>query len=462
MRILPATASSLGNSYAQVLRHLPPPVLFDPRFPYREELLQFIWQQQLFDGHELRTVDGRPIEVVRPGRIQSDGGPDLVDAQLRIDGQLWAGSVEVHVLAGEWFAHGHHRDPAYDSVVLHVVFENDRQAITHRGTPLPTLQIGARISTRSLGMYDTLMKERNWVPCASQVDRVGAGRIGPWLESVLVERLIRKTKAVEQVFRSLGGDAQATTYHMLARAFGSKVNAEPFGMLANALPLRTLWRYRDDELRTEALLFGQAGLLSVDFIDDHPRRLQQEHTALAHLHALHPAPLAAWRFARMRPGNFPTVRIAQLAQVLMRLGGSFDPLLMADEVSVVRRALDVQASDYWNTHYRFDRAAAMRPKFLGRAAADGLIINAVVPVLFALSYLQGKAAYRERAMALLEQLPAERNTVLDRWAAMGLKADSAGRGQALLELKEFYCTPRKCLFCGIGRDLLKRSVAHRT
>ncbi|MCB9169918.1 MAG: DUF2851 family protein [Flavobacteriales bacterium] len=432
--------------------------LYDPRFPYREELLQFIWQYQLFERHALRTIEGRPVEVVRPGRVQMNGGPDLIDAQLRIDGQLWAGPIEVHVAASEWYAHGHHRDPAYDNVVLHVVFENDRQAVTSGGRRLPTLELGARISTDSLVVYDALMKGRSWVPCAAQLDRVEPERIGPWLERVLVERLMRKTVAVEQLFRSLGGDAQATTYHVLVRAFGMKVNADPFSMLAQALPLRTILKYRDDELRTEALLFGQAGLLHVDFLDAHPRRLQVEHGALSHLHALRPAPLAAWRFTRMRPGNFPTVRIAQLAQVLMRLGGSFDPLLMHDELDKVRSAFDVQASAYWNTHYRFDQVAPLRPKFLGRSAADTIIINAVVPILFALSRIQGKAVLRDRAMGLLEQLPAENNAVLDRWARSGLVADSAGRGQALLELKQVYCTPRKCLFCGIGRHLLKRSV----
>jgi hypothetical protein len=246
---------------------------------------------------------------------------------------------------------------------------------------------------------------------------------------------------------------------MLARAFGMQVNADPFSMLAHALPMRMVQRYRDDALRTEALLFGQAGMLQVDHVDDHPRLLQREHALLQRMHGLRPMPLAAWKFGRMRPVNFPTVRIAQLARLLMRCDGSFAGLLQATRAEELFTLLEVTASDYWTTHYTFDQASRPRPKHLGRSAAQHLIINALVPTLFALGRLQGRQALCDRALDLLEQLPAERNSLLDGWSILGLKADSAARGQALLELRKRYCDARRCLSCGIGRQLL-RSPCH--
>jgi hypothetical protein len=237
-----------------------------------------------------------------------------------------------------------------------------------------------------------------------------------------------------------------------------KVNTEPFGMLAHALPLRVLQRYRDDPVRIEALLFGQAGLLQVDFADDYARHLQREHALLAGMHGLRPAPVAAWKFGRMRPVNFPTVRIAQLAQLLMRGDGSFANLLQANDLHALDHALDVEAGTYWTTHYVFDRESAPVPKRLGRSGVQHLIINALVPTLFALGRLQGRQALCDRALHILEQLPPERNGLLDGWTCLGFEADTAARGQALIELKNSYCSARRCLTCGIGNQLLRTTV----
>jgi len=429
----------------------------DPAFPYGEDLLQFIWEQRLFDQTALRTSEGLTVEVLKAGRIQHHSGPDLIDALVRIDDQVWAGNVEVHVRSSEWNAHGHQFDPAYENVVLHVVFEHDSEVCTRQGIVPPTVELLHRISIPCLEQHQALMRSKEFVPCARQIDQVEQGRIDLWLERVLVERLERKSAEVEALYVQLAKDPAETLYHMVARAFGLKVNAEPFGMLAHAMPLRTLLKYRDDPLPTEALLFGQAGLLHVDFLDEYPRLLQAEHLALARLHGLRPGPVAAWKFARLRPMNFPTVRIAQLAQLLMREGGIND-LLAAENVHELHRILDVGASPYWSDHYTLDKPSTPRPKRLGLAGADHVIINAVVPTLFALGRLQGRRELGERALALLEALPAESNNVLREWAAIGQVADSAARSQALLELRNSYCTQRRCLSCGVGNQLIKRSV----
>lgn len=433
----------------------PHDLLLDPAFPYGEDLLQFIWEAQLFDRHSLRTVDGRPVEVLHPGRIQRDAGPDLRDARLRIGGLEWAGTVEVHVRSSEWARHGHQHDPAYESVALHVVYEHDAEARTLGGRVLPTVELLPRVSTASLSLFAGLLRGRGAVPCAAHLPPAEPERLNTWLETVLVERLIRRTAAAEELHGLLQRDSAALAWHLLCRAFGQRANAEPFAMLAHALPWSVLRRVRDDAFRVEALVFGQAGLLQVDFVDEHPRRLQTEHRALARLHGLRPAPVAAWTFGRLRPAAFPTVRLAQLAALVARLSGELTDLAAAPDVPALRRLLQAAPAPYWTTHYRFDHATPPRPKPLGAATVDQLIINAVVPLLFVLGRTRGDQALRDRAIALLEQLPPEHNTVLAQWTGRGVAVDSAARGQALLELQRQYCTPRRCLSCGFGRHLLR-------
>ena len=430
--------------------------LLDPVFPYREELLQFIWEQRLFDPLNLCTVDGEPVDVLRPGHLHRNSGPDLVDARVRIGGQLWVGNAEVHVRASEWYAHGHERDPAYDNVVLHIVYDHDMDVHTSVGGRVPVVELKDRIPSGRLETFKNLMRAKAWIPCAPQFDHADRTRFPMWLERVLIERLERKCIGVEALYKRLGGDALETFWHVLARGFGLKVNAEPFGLLAQALPLRTLLKYRDDPLRVEALLFGQAGLLRTDLLDDHPQALQAEHRALAALHGLRPAPLAAWQFGRLRPPNFPTVRMAQLARLIACGDGAFSVLLEEDDPQMILRRLQVEADGYWLTHHRFDQPSKPGPKRLGTDAATGLIINAIVPYLFAMGRVQGREDLGERALRLLERLPAEQNTIIEGWAALGVTADTAARSQALIELKNMYCGQRRCLSCVIGTDLLKK------
>lgn len=431
--------------------------LLDPAFPYGEDLLQFIWESQCFDQRDLRTTDGRAVEVLSPGRIQRNSGPDLSEALIRIDGQLWAGNVEVHLRTSEWNAHGHQFDPAYDNVTLHVVYQHDLEVHTRKGVALPTVELMSRVRLESVAQHRDLMLNREWVPCAGSIGRVDEHLIDRWLERVLIQRLERKADEVETLFHRLGDDPRETFYHVLLKGLGANVNAEPFGMLANALPLRILLKYRDDPFRTAALLFGQAGLLRTDFAEEYPRRLQAEHQLLAQLHELRPAPLAAWKFGRMRPANFPTLRIAQLAVLIARSDGAFGSLLEQDDPFVLRAALDVEAAGYWLEHYRFDQVASVSAKRLGSSAVDGVIINTVVPFLYAMKRLRGQHASAERALGLLRSLPAERNAITEGWEALGMRAGTAARSQALLELKDHYCGQRRCLSCIIGAELLKNA-----
>lgn len=433
-----------------------PGLMLDPSFPYREELLQFIWEQRLFDAKGLMTMEGEPVDVLRSGRLHGHSGPDLVDAEVRIGGQRWVGNIEVHVRSSEWYAHKHEEDMAYDNVVLHVVYEHDMDVRTHAGGRIPTVELKHRIPEARIAAFLDLMHAKAWVPCEHQFHHVDPDRLPLWLDRVLVERLERRCSAIGSLCRALGGDQLETFWHVLATGFGFKVNAEPFGMMARALPLKILLKYRDDPFRTEALLFGQAGLLQVDLLDAYPRDLQQEHRLLAAMQGLKPAPMAAWQFGRLRPPNFPTIRLAQLAQLIRNADGSFASLLEQDAPALLIGHLQVEATGYWLDHHRFDQPSKAAPKRLGADAAAGLIVNAIVPYLFALGKLQGKEIFRTRALRLLEGLPAEKNSVMDDWARLGLRAGSAARSQALIELKDHYCGQRRCLSCVIGASLLKR------
>ncbi len=426
-------------------------------FPHGEDLLQFIWEQQLFAREALRTVEGHALEIVKPGRLQSNSGPDFHDGRVRFDDQLLVGNIEIHVRASEWFAHRHHEDPAYDNVILHVVHTHDMDVRTSKGGRVPTLAIGERISGSSLAAYEQLMRNKAWVPCANSIAQVDRQRIGFWLEHLLVERLERKTTEVEALFKHLGNDEAETFYQQLAGGFGFKVNAEPFGQLARTLPLKTLLKYRDDPFRTEALVLGQAGLLQVDFVDAHPRALQEEFKAMAVLHDLRTLSPAIWKFGRLRPANFPTVRLVQFARLFTHLDGAFGKLLECDRTAELFPLFDVEAEGYWRDHWTLDTPSDPTPKRLGRTAAELLIINVVVPFLFAMGRVRGKEELVERALGLLEQLPAEANVITRGWEKLGIPTTTAARSQALIELKNGYCGQRRCLHCVIGAELLKRT-----
>jgi Protein of unknown function (DUF2851) len=428
-------------------------------FAAGEDLLQFIWQQQLFDRRALSTTEGAAVEVLRPGQVQHNAGPDLLNASVRVGGQLWAGNIEVHVRSSEWYAHGHEKDPTYNNVVLHVVHEHDAEVFTQAGARLPTVALNGRIAEEHLERYRALMQSRAWVPCAQQLHLVGQERIPFWLHRLSVERLQRKCQEVIELHQQLGGDALETFWHMLARGFGSKANVEAFAMLARTVSAKVVLKYRDDALRTEALLFGQAGLLQVDFVEEHPRQLQREYAVLAELHELQPMSIAAWQFGRLRPRNFPTVRIAQLAALLGRLDGRFDTLYAEDDLARLLPRLEVTAGDHWSRHYVFDRSTPeISPKRIGPQAARGLLINTIVPYRFAMGQIHGKPQEKTMALSLMEQMPAESNAVLKGWASIGLSARDACEGQGLLELKDQYCRQHRCLSCAIGAELLKRPL----
>ena len=421
----------------------------------KEELLHYAWRMRRFSPKNLQTTDGQAVEIVHPGQHNTNAGPDFLNARLRIGDTLWAGNVEMHLRSSDWLEHGHQEDAAYDNVILHVVYEDDVPIQRGNGTAIPCLEMKQRISRRLAAHYQRLAQSEKWIPCASSIGSVNSLTRNLWLDRLAAERLEARAEQIKDQLLRNKEDWAATFYQFLARSLGGKVNGEPMQMLAEQTPLLLIQKYRHSLFQVEALLFGQAGLLSGTFTEEYSRRLQQEYHFLSNKHALTPLPAQAWKYLRLRPANFPTIRIAQLATLLFQQTSLFSKAMAAKGVQELSHLFTVKLSNYWGGHYTFDKPSHRRPKALGESAIHTIIINTVAPMLFLYGQRKGKDRLRDRGLDLLEALRPERNRIIRRWKELGMKASSAYHSQALLQLKSHYCDQRRCLECAIGNAILK-------
>ncbi len=425
----------------------------------REDFLHYLWRLARFDLRDLQTTEGEPLTIRQFGTHNTNAGPDFDDARLRIGALQWAGKVEIHVYSSDWYVHRHEEDPAYAGVILHVVLEEDRPVFRRDGTRIPCLELKGRIPGGIRNRYWRLLHNEYWVPCQTQLHHVAPPVRNLFLQRVLAERLSRRAEQFTQRLEESSRDWEDAFYRTLARAMGGKVNAEAMELLARSLPLRVLLRHKHSLLQLEALLFGQSGLLPEEQPEEDPylRRLRREYGLLRIKHQLHPIPATAWRFLRMRPNNFPTLRIAQLAGLYHRSGQLFGKALAAADVAELQQMFNVRLGGYWRDHYRFGPAGDAHAHRLGEVAIHSILINAVAPAYFTYGKLRDDARYHDRALELLEALPAERNTVTERWRKLDWPARSAADSQALLELKQQYCAPTRCTSCAVGCAILNRT-----
>lgn len=422
----------------------------------KEEFLHFLWRYLRFELTDLQTTEGEPLEILHPGSGNAHAGPDFLHARLRIGPTEWAGHVEIHLRSSDWLRHGHQRDPAYGTVILHVVLEEDEPIRNRAGQRIPCLALRDRIPPGITKTYHKLLHNRQWIPCQHAIHQVPRHIRQLWLDRVLVERLEQKTEAMQLRLRDNRDDLEETFFQLLAAGMGAKVNAEALARLAERCPLKLLLRHRDDLLQLEALLFGQAGLLE-EAPDAYAGRLQREYAHLRRKYGLQPMRAVEWKFLRLRPANFPTVRIAQLATLVYQSDHLLSKALAAQSVREVEHMLEVKVSNYWQTHYRFGKSSVKRNKKLGRGTVHLILINTLAPFLFLYAKRLGKASYQERALKLLRELPAENNAIIRRWQSLGFRPDSACQSQALLQLYRQYCQPKRCLSCAIGNAILNPS-----
>lgn len=420
-----------------------------------ENLLQYIWQHQLLEG-SLHTADGQEVLVERPGLLNTDAGPDFFDARVRIGETLWVGNIEVHVLASDWNRHHHSNNRAYDNVVLHVVYDNDTPVTLQNCHTLPTIELKKYIPALVLNNYEALVSPPSTVaiPCADRLAAVPKLYLDSTLDRLLLERLERKCDTVQRLLDESHGNWEQCCYWLLAHYFGGKTNSFPFELLAKSTDMNLLARWRDRPQRIEALLMGQAGLLQGYFADEYPRQLQADYEALRQGAGLTPVSAHLWKFFRLRPYAFPTVRISQFAQLVCRSRNLFSRLVDTTSVADLQQLFDVAAAPYWDNHFRFDTPSPGKTKRVGRSFIDLLIINAWIPLLYEYGNRHGQQQCKDRAVDLLHQMRPENNRIIRQWNAVGIKADDAARSQALLQLSNAYCSHRDCLHCRIGYKII--------
>ena len=415
----------------------------------REEFLYYIWENRLVDK-DLKTAEGEAVEVVTTGYRNTDSGPDFLEAKIQIGDKLWAGHVEIHVKSSDWNRHGHQNDKAYKNVILHVVYENDAQV-----NDIPTLELKGHFNESLFSQYQKFISSKNWIPCEKSIADVPVFTRLSWLDRMAVERLESKSETVAKLLEANQFDWEDALYKLLMRYFGLKVNNEAFEYLANILPFKTLLKHADNLVQVEAMLMGCAGFLEDDFTEEYPLLLKREFGVMRAKFNLLTMPAERWKFMRMRPSNFPTIRLAQMAQLIHKNGGLFSRIRAAKGTAEVKALFDVTTSEYWETHWRLGVPTEPKPKHLGKATADVLIINAVTPLLFCYGRLHKDEAVCDTAMQFLEDTEAEDNAFIRHYAQCGVKAENAMQTQALLHLYGMYCKRKRCLECRIGNVLMR-------
>jgi len=421
-----------------------------------EDFLHFLWKNKLFSMPLTECYSGKNIEVLSPGQHNSDQGPDFFNARIKIGETLWAGNVEIHMRASDWLRHKHQDDEAYNSVILHVVGDNDAKICNQSGTLIPATEISC--PKPLLEQYLFLMQTDKWLPCQSYISKIDQFIMMQWCEALAVERIGDKTKTIAANLQLTKNNWEESFYYTIAQAFGLKVNAQPFLMLAQSVPLTMLAHHKNSLLQIEALLFGQSGLLPDTPTDEYTQLLHREYAHLRLKYSLEPIERQTWKFARMRPVNFPTIRIAQFASLIFKSSALLSKLVECQSIDEVKKLFSASVSDYWLTHYNFGKESEKRGKNFGDSTLNLLIINAFVPFMFYYGKAISKPELTERAVAWLEQLPAEENNIIAQWRQFEVKATCALESQALIQLYNCYCQHRQCLKCRIGRQVLSPIV----
>lgn len=419
-----------------------------------ERLLQFIWQFQYFNKAELTTATGDKLQIVSQGLLNTNQGPDFTNAKVKIESTTWAGSVELHIKTSDWHRHNHTGDSNYNNVVLHVVWINDSAAeIT-----IPILELQDKVSKILLQRYEELMNNSSFIPCQNSIATVQDITMKAWKDRLVAERLLRKTKSVELLLQQSNYHWEESFWWMLARNFGMKVNAGVFEAMAKSISINILAKHKNQLNQIEALLFGQAALLNKDFEEDYPVMLQKEYEFLKKKYKLQPVHEPV-HFLRMRPGNFPTIRLAQLAALINESSHLFSKIKDEFSLSVIRKWFDVAANDYWHYHYRFDEMTEFKRKKPGASMVDNIVINTVAPVLFAYGNYHSDSKYKLKALQWLEETAGESNSITKGFQESGVENKNACDSQALIELKNEYCNKKRCLDCSVGNYLLKNQSA---
>lgn len=420
-----------------------------------EQLLHYVWKHKIFPLKELTTTDGQLLEIIDVGLSNPNAGPDFFNAKIKLNGVLWVGNVEIHTASSDWMKHKHHTDSRYDSVILHIATKIDAEISRSNGEVIPQLQLECPIYIKE--NYQALLATDHYPPCFRIIPTLSPFILHSWMSALQTERFEQKAKQIENRLNLCNQNWEDAFFITLARNFGFGINGDAFEEWAKHIPLRAVDKHRDQLFQIEAIFFGQAGLLAQPSGDEYYTQLKKEYNYLAYKFNLSPMDVNRWRFLRLRPNNFPHIRIAQLACLYHRSYGLFSQLMEKESLKDIRELLKGGTSMYWLTHYIFNENSPSRPKTLSDSSIDLLVINTVVSFLYAYGIHKGNEQMCNRASQFLEELKAEYNYITRMWAECGLKAEHAGDSQALIQLKKEYCDLKKCLYCRIGYEYLTHS-----
>ena len=422
----------------------------------KEEILQYIWKFQYYNKNELITTNGDPISVIHPGNHNLNQGPDFKEAKIKINNTLWAGNVEIHINSSHWILHNHSADNNYNNIILHIVWNHDVEIKDQNGNNLPTLEMQSRVSNMLLEKYQQLMETSQFIPCEKLQHNLSDLALTGWKQRLVAERLIYKSENILSILKETNYHWEETFWWLIASNFGLKVNSEIFKKIAQSLPISILAKHKNNVIQIEALLFGQAGLLNKKFKEKYPLMLQKEYFFYQKKYNLEKVDGELF-FLRMRPANFPTIRLAQLAMLIHNSEHLFSKIKETVSISDIKKMLAVEANDYWHYHYTFEESSDYKIKKLGKQMIDNIIINTIVPIIFTYGLHNNEESFKEKAIKWLEEISPEKNEITKGFEKLNYANKSAFDSQAFIELKNKYCNHKLCLQCSIANSILNKN-----
>lgn len=420
----------------------------------KEDFIHYVWNYKKFDFSNLKTTQGENLIIVNSGQYLQKAGPDFFNAQIILENQKWAGNVEIHLKSSDWYLHNHEKDDNYNNVILHVVWDHDTPIFRKNNSEIPVLEIKSYVSKEELNNYLSLTTQKSWIFCENQITNIDEFVFSNWQERLFYERLERKIQPVNQLLEESENDWESLLFCMLAKNFGLNTNGESFLKMAKSITFSLIRKEALEVMYLEALFFGQADMIPIDVEDNYPKELKSWYDYIALKYKLSKPAIEPIQFFKHRPDNFPTIRLSQLAMLYHLHRNLFSKIIEANSIEEIYKIFNLSVSDYWKTHYNFDKASSKKEKSLSKSFIDLVIINTIIPVRFAYARAQGKEI-SETLTDLLSNIPSEKNSIIEKFTTFGIKSKNAFQSQSLLELKNEYCNHKRCLQCAVGLELLK-------
>jgi hypothetical protein len=420
----------------------------------KEDFLHYLWKFKKFDLLDLKTAQGELITIIKTGDYLELSGPDFFNAQIKIGNQKWAGNVEIHLKSSDWYLHNHEKDPAYKNVILHVVWENDTPIFRENNTEIPVLVLKDYVSKDVVNNYRELLSPKTWISCEKQIKNIDDFVFKSWQERLFFERLERKSKFIYDLLEETNQDWEAVLFCLLAKNFGLNTNGTSFLQTSKAIPFSIIRKESFEIENLEALLFGTAGLLDSEKEDVYYKDLKFRYFYLLHKYQLEKTFIDPVQFFKLRPDNFPTIRLSQLGGLYHKHQNLFSKIIELKSLKNVYELLNVSVSPYWKDHYQFDKESPKKAKIVSKSFLDLIVINTIIPIQFAYSNIMGESI-AEDLIDFMNEVSSEKNAIIDKFDSFGIKSKNAFESQTLLELKNEYCNKKACLKCGLGLELLK-------